>query len=97
MSYDEENREIYTSDGVFNLAGNRFSMTAWDLDNYVAMTRDIFETGNANGSGSKVLLCGADFLQGLAKVEAYRKTFDAATTKAVFGVEVKQIVTDFGI
>jgi hypothetical protein len=97
LRYDADNREIYTSDGVFHMAKNTFGMTAWNNDNYTAMCRDIFETGYANGSGSKILLCGASFMAGLTHVEAYSKVFQSAETEAVFGVKCKAIDTGFGI
>ena len=97
LRHDEDNREIYTSDGVFHMAKNTFGMTAWNNANYTAMCRDIFETGYANGSGSKILLCGASFMAGLTSVDSYSKVFQAAETEAVFGVKCKAIDTGFGI
>lgn len=76
--------------GVAN-AGGTYTITNADL---VDLTKSIF-VGNS-GSQQRVMFAGSKFVAELSKVESIQKQQEAGNTVVVWGIEWKEIRTNFG-
>ena len=87
--------EVYLTGGIWNQTDKTFvykpsSMSAKTL---VSMCRKAF-TGN-NGSGRKILIGGSGLIENLSNVE-YNKVIESGKTMVRWGIEFKEIRSNFG-
>lgn len=90
-----KNEYIYLTGGIWSQAGKRTTVdinTFTELD-LLGLCKEAF-TGNT-GSRRKVLLCGTEFLEAMAKIELTR-VMRGSETVVRWGVEFKEIVSNFG-
>jgi hypothetical protein len=100
---EDKNASVYTTNGLVkyikkNLelgkavdAQGNVILTNADL---VDLTKEIF-VGNS-GSQQRVMFAGSGFVAALSKIEAIQKQQEAGNTVVVWGIEWKEIRTNFG-
>ena len=94
--YDpEKNEHIYFTGGIWGQTNKEYLMTRSEVDEkkLVDLCREAF-TGN-NGSKRKLLLAGSKLMQALSQLE-YSKVVSAGETKVKWGIEFKEISSNFG-
>lgn len=91
----EKNEHIYFTGGIWGQTNKEYLMTRSELDEkkLVDLCREAF-TGN-NGSKRKILLAGSKLMQALSQLE-YSKVVSAGETKVKWGIEFKEISSNFG-
>ena len=91
----EKNEHIYFTGGIWGQTNKEYLMTRSEVDEkkLVDLCREAF-TGN-NGSKRKLLLAGSKLMQALSQLE-YSKVVSAGATKAKWGIEFKEISSNFG-
>lgn len=89
------NDEIYLTGGIWNQTDNIFTYkpSALGTGTLVEMCRKAF-TGNG-GNSRKILLGGSGLIEALSKVQ-YDKNVDAGRTFVKWGIEFKEIRSNFG-
>ncbi len=86
---------IYLTQGIWNQTDNSMKVNLATLSH-----KDLIDicaatfTGN-NGSHSKILLAGTDFVSAVSKLDINR-TLDVRDAKVRWGLEVREIVSNFG-
>lgn len=86
---------IYLTQGIWNQTDNSMKVNLGALSH-----KDLIDicaatfTGN-NGSHSKILLAGTDFVSAVSKLDVNR-TLDVRDAKVRWGLEVREIVSNFG-
>ena len=97
VTYDANNKPVYTSDGLFAQIDQAIpwtkSTTMTDAT-FVSMGRTVFE--NNNGSDERVFLAGNGVLEYLASNAQYQKQMASRQPEYVFGVKFNRITTPFG-
>ncbi len=91
----EKNEHIYFTGGIWGQTNKEYLMTRSEVDEkkLVDLCREAF-TGN-NGSKRKLLLAGSKLMQALSQLE-YSKVVSAGETKVKWGIEFKEISSNFG-
>ena len=91
----EKNEHIYFTGGIWGQTNKEYLMTRSEVDEkkLVDLCRAAF-TGN-NGSKRKLLLAGSKLMQALSQLE-YSKVVSAGETKVKWGIEFKEISSNFG-
>lgn len=91
----EKNEHIYFTGGIWGQTSKEYLMTQSELDEkkLVDLCREAF-TGN-NGSKRKILLAGSKLMQALSQLE-YSKVVSAGESKVKWGIEFKEISSNFG-
>ena len=91
----EKNEHIYFTGGIWGQTNREYLMTRSEVDEkkLVDLCREAF-TGN-NGSKRKLLLAGSKLMQALSQLE-YSKVVSAGETKVKWGIEFKEISSNFG-
>ena len=86
---------IYLTQGIWNQTDNIMKVDAAKLthNDLIDICAATF-TGN-NGSHSKILLAGTDFVSAVSKLDVNR-TLDVRDAKVRWGLEVREIVSNFG-
>lgn len=94
--YDSvKNEPVYLTGGIWNQAGREIT-----LDTEVLSESGLVElcsaafTGN-NGSKRKILIAGSRFMENLSKIKFHR-VLSAADKAVKWGIEFKEIVSNFG-
>jgi len=86
---------IYLTQGIWNQTDNVFKVNLATLSH-----KDLIDicaatfTGN-NGSHSKILLAGTDFVSAVSKLDINR-SLDVRDAKVRWGLEVREVVSNFG-
>lgn len=97
VTYDKNNKPVYTSDGLFAQIDQAIS---WDKSasmsdaTFVSFGRQVFE--NNNGSDERVFIAGNGVLEYLASNAQYQKQLAARQPEYVFGIKFNRITTPFG-
>ena len=88
-------QEVFLTGGIWEQTGHSFTLPYADLsaDTLISLCREAF-TGN-NGSRRKILLAGTSLVEALSKLE-YNKTVSAGETVVKWGIELKEIRSNFG-
>lgn len=97
VTYDANNKPVYTSDGLFAQIDQAIpwtKSTTMSDANFVSMGRTVFE--NNNGSDERVFLAGNGVLEYLASNAQYQKQMASRQPEYVFGVKFNRITTPFG-
>ena len=91
----EKNEHIYFTGGIWGQTNKEYLITRSEVDEkkLVDLCREAF-TGN-NGSKRKLLLAGSKLMQALSQLE-YSKVVSAGETKVKWGIEFKEISSNFG-
>ena len=86
---------IYLTQGIWNQTDNsmKVNLTTLSHKDLIDICAATF-TGN-NGSHSKILLAGTDFVSAVSKLDVNR-TLDVRDAKVRWGLEVREIVSNFG-
>lgn len=92
---------VYTTKGLVNYINKTIGIGAATANGYtitnadlVDLTKEIF-VGNS-GSQQRVMFAGSKFVAELSKVESIQKQQEAGNTVVVWGIEWKEIRTNFG-
>jgi hypothetical protein len=92
---------VYTTKGLVNYINKTIGIGVATADGYtitnadlVDLTKEIF-VGNS-GSQQRVMFAGSKFVAELSKVESIQKQQEAGNTVVVWGIEWKEIRTNFG-
>lgn len=97
VTYDANNKPVYTSDGLFAQIDQAIpwtKSTTMSDATFVSMGRTVFE--NNNGSDERVFLAGNGVLEYLASNAQYQKQMASRQPEYVFGVKFNRITTPFG-
>ena len=97
VTYDKDNKPVYTSDGLFAQIDQQISWlksTTMNDAAFVSFGRQVFE--NNNGSDERVFIAGNGILEYLASNAQYQKQMAARQPEYVFGVKFNRITTPFG-
>lgn len=91
----EKNEDIYFTGGIWNQTDNSMEVPADNMteSDLIDICSRAF-TGN-NGSKRKILVAGTRFLEALSKIK-YHRVVKADETRTKWGMEFKEIVTNFG-
>lgn len=91
----EKNEDIYFTGGIWNQTDNSMEVPADNMteSDLIDICSRAF-TGN-NGSKRKILVAGTRFLEALSKIQ-YHRVVKADETRTKWGMEFKEIVTNFG-
>ena len=96
-----KNTEVYTTNGIVKYIKKNIelgNMVNGNLvivnSDFVDLTKDIF-VGNS-GSQQRVMFAGSEFVAAVSKVESIQKQQEAGNTVVVWGIEWKEIRTNFG-
>lgn len=92
----DKNEEVYLTGGIWNQTSKTFTYNpaAMSQATLVDMCRKAF-TGEGNGSGKKILIGGSGLIEALSKV-TFDKSVQAAQTLVKWGIEFREIRTNFG-
>lgn len=93
---DKKNKR-YTTEGVVRRVGHTLDYTksaGVTQDNYLTWMETVF-TGNS-GSLERLLFAGSSLVRRLHKVDDIAKQLRGSETKVKWGIEVNEIVTNFG-
>lgn len=90
-----KHEEVYLTGGIWNQTDKtfRYDPSTLDTKKLVDLSRQAF-TG-AGGSNRKILIGGSGLIEALSKV-SYDKTVDAGQTFVKWGIEFKEIRSNFG-
>lgn len=101
LTYDPvKGEDIYTTGGIISGIPNKYELErdpttgAIPTENIVDMTKFIFQ-GNS-GSKKRLMFAGSGFTAGLSKVDTITKQVEAGNTVVAWGIEWKEIRTNFG-
>lgn len=100
VDIDGETKRIYTAGGFLNDTGipvkasQSLAGIGSDASTFVGWLKDIF-TGN-NGSRTRYLLAGADFMEALEKVHVNNKFLMAKESAVEYGIDWVKMVSGFG-
>ncbi len=88
-------QEVFLTGGIWEQTDHSFSLPAGgiDSDTVISLCREAF-TGN-NGSRRKILIAGTQLVEALSKID-YNKTVSAGETEVKWGIELKEIKSNFG-
>ena len=92
--------EIYTTGGIVSSITNKYELDkdnttgAIPTENLVEMCKFIFQ-GNS-GSKKRLMFAGSNFTAALSKVDTIEKQVEAGNTVVAWGIEWKEIRTNFG-
>jgi hypothetical protein len=95
ISEPEKKEEVYLTGGIWNQTTKTFVYDPATLgsDNLIDLCRQAF-TGTG-GSHRKILIGGSGLIEALSKIK-YDKTLDAGATFTKWGIEFKEIRSNFG-
>jgi hypothetical protein len=91
----DKKEEVYLTGGIWNQTSKTFEYNPNSLtaDNLIELCRQAFTgTGGAN---RKILVGGSGLIEALSKIK-YDKTLDAGSTFTKWGIEFKEIRSNFG-
>lgn len=94
--YDpQKNEDVYLTGGIWNQAQRERELMLDSINDsdLIGLCSAAF-TGN-NGSKRKILLAGTKLMEALSKVE-YSKVVSAGETRVKWGIEFKELVSNFG-
>lgn len=97
VTVDKDSKPVYTATGAWHQITNELTYTknaGIKTADWTAFGRQIFSENN--GSESRLLLPGADFLVTLLSNADFSKQMMEKNTEVVLGVQVKRIETGFG-
>lgn len=97
VTVDKDNKPVYTATGAWHQIENELEYTKANgikQGDWTSWGREIFAENN--GSESRLLLPGADFLTKLLSNADFSKQMMEKNTELVLGVQVKRIETGFG-
>lgn len=88
-------QEVFLTGGIWEQTAHSFPLSYSNLsaDTLISLCREAF-TGN-NGSRRKILLAGTSLVEALSRLE-YNKTVSAGDTVVKWGIELKEIRSNFG-
>lgn len=88
-------QEVFLTGGIWDQTEHSFELPegALTADTLIELCREAF-TGN-NGSRRKILIAGTDLVEALSKME-YAKTVSAGESVVKWGIELKEIRSNFG-
>lgn len=96
MLYDpKKNENVYFTGGIWNQAARsvEIDLNTLSESDVVSLCSKAF-TGN-NGSKRKILIAGTKLMEALSKLQ-YSKVLSAGETRVKWGIEFKEIVSNFG-
>lgn len=94
--YDpQKNEDVYLTGGIWNQAQRSVELLLDSINegDIIELCSAAF-TGN-NGSKRKILIAGTKLMEALAKVQ-YSKVVSAGETRVKWGIEFKELVSNFG-
>jgi hypothetical protein len=95
ISDPEKKEEVYLTGGIWNQTSKTYTYNPKSLksDDLIDLCRQAFTgTGGAN---RKILIGGSGLIEALSKIK-YDKTLDAGSTFTKWGIEFKEIRSNFG-
>ncbi len=90
-----KNENIYFTGGIWNQAGGEFSLELSTLTEADLIDLCSRAFASNNGSRRKILIAGTGLVEALSKLQ-YSKTVTAGESRVKWGIEFKEICSNFG-